>query len=278
VSAFVDSETGRAVNRVTQVSLHEVDEPGRGPTDPHVRGEVLELEHLRGPAGNVRAGALLTIADTVGGMCAGLAALPGWVVSTNLMLRTEPHEHRGPLALDARILRAGRNAVVTQVTIVDTGDAERVIADGVLTSAVLVPEGGPPDFERPMVLEAPPAPDPVLPLLEFFAVRPVDPTSVALEINDRVRNPWGILHGGAIAVLVDAAATHTIGAGATTADVVLHFLRPGRVGPAIARAAILGDRRDGHLLRVEVVDTGGRPGHGRRRGDRAHPEAGTVPM
>ena len=256
MSAFSNFSTGRAVNQVTQVSLREVDEPGRVPNDPHVVGEVLNLEHLRGPAGNVRAGALLTMADTVGGMCAGLAALPGWVVSTNLMLRTDPDDHRGPLALDARILRAGRNAVVTQVTIVDTGEGGRVIADGALTSAVLVPEGGPPDFGRPMVLEAPPAPDPVLPLLEFFAVHPVDAMSVGLEITDRVRNPWGILHGGATAVLVDAAATHTIGADAATADVVLHFLRPGRVGPAIARALILGRRRDGYLLRVEVVDAG----------------------
>jgi uncharacterized protein (TIGR00369 family) len=256
VSAFADFETGRAVNQVTQVSLHEVDEPGRGPTDLHVVGEVLDLEHLRGPAGNVRAGALLTMADTVGGMCGGLAALPGWVVSTNLMLRTEPDEHAGPLALDARVLRAGRNAVVTQVTIVDRGGGDTVVADGVLTSAVLVPEGGPPDFGRPMVLEAPPAPDPVLPLLDFFGIRPVDGTAVGLEITDRVRNPWGILHGGASAVLVDAAATHAIGGDARTADVVLHFLRPGRVGPAIARASILGQRRDGHLVRVEVVDAG----------------------
>lgn len=256
MSAFAGSETGRAVNQVTQVSLREVDEPGRVPANPHVVGEVLDLEHLRGPAGNVRAGALLTMADTVGGMCAGLAALPGWVVSTNLMLRTDPDEHRGPLTLDARVLRAGRNAVVTQVTIVDTGDSRRVIADGVLTSAVLVPEGGPPDFGRPMVLEAPPAPDPVLPLLAFFGVRAVDATAVGLDISDRVRNPWGILHGGATVVLVDAAATHAIGSETSTADVVLHFLRPGRVGPAIARAAILGHRRDGHLVRVEVVDAG----------------------
>ncbi len=171
------------------------------------------------------------------------------------MLRMDPDSHRGPLALDARILRAGRKAVVVQVQIADTHDGS-VIADGVLTSAVLVPEGGPPDFGRPMTLQAPPGPDPALPVLEFFGVEPVDATAVGLEITDRVRNPWGILHGGATAVLVDAAATHTIGPDATTADVVLHYLRPGRIGPAIARATVLGRRRDGYLLRVEVVDAG----------------------
>ncbi|MGZ4689665.1 MAG: hotdog domain-containing protein [Acidimicrobiia bacterium] len=255
MTAFGDQETGRAVNRVTQVSLREVDYPG-DPTDTHVIGEVLELDHLRGPMGNVRAGALLTMADTVGGMCAGLAVLPGWVVSTNLMLRTTPKVHRGPLALDARVLRVGRNAAVTQVGIRDRGDADALIADGVLTSAVLDPAGGPPDFPRPMVLDVPDSPDPVLPLLDFFGVRPHDASSVALEINETVRNPWGILHGGATAVLVDAAAAHAVGAGATTADVVLHFLRPGRIGPAVARASVLGERPDGHLVHVQVVDAG----------------------
>ncbi len=255
MTAFSDSESGRAVNRVTQVSLREVDYPG-DPIDTHIIGEVLGLEHLRGPAGNVRAGALLTMADTVGGMCAGLAVLPGWVVSTNLMLRASPRVHRGPLALDARVLRAGRHAVVTQVEIRDTGDAGDLIADGVLTSAVLEPAGGPPDFPRPMVLEPPGGTDPVLPLLEFFGIRPHGDEAVALDINDRVRNPWGILHGGATAVLIDAASAHVLDPDATTADAVMHFLRPGRVGPAVAHASVIGERADGHLVRVEVVDAG----------------------
>jgi uncharacterized protein (TIGR00369 family) len=252
---FGDQESGRQVNRVTQVALHEVGWPS-APADTRVVGEVVELEHLRGPGGNVRAGALLTMADTVGGMCGGLATLPGWVVTTNLMLTTIPGRHVGPLALDATVLRAGRKAVVTQVQIRDSGDRDRLIADGVLTGAVLEPEGGPPDFPRPMVLIAPEGPDPALPLLDFFGIGPHGETDVALDINDRVKNPWGILHGGATAVLVDAAAATAIGADATTTDVVMHFLRPGRVGPAVARTTVLGERADGHIVRVEVVDAG----------------------
>lgn len=255
MTAFADRETGRAVNRVTQVSLRELGHPA-APADTHVVGEVRDLDHLRGPADNVRAGALLTMADTVGGMCSGLAVLPGWVVSTNLMLRTVPRAHHGPLALEATISRVGRNAVVSQVSIRDVGDGGALIADGALTSAVLEPEGGPPEFPRPMTLDPPDDPEPVLPLLEFFGVARHDDAAVALPITDRVRNPWGILHGGATAVLVDAAGAHAIGEGAVTADVVLHFMRPGRVGPAVARATVIGARADGHLVRVEVVDAG----------------------
>jgi uncharacterized protein (TIGR00369 family) len=107
-----------------------------------------------------------------------------------------------------------------------------------------------------MVLQAPAGPDPVLPLLEFFGIRAHGDAAVALEINDRVRNPWGILHGGATAVLVDAASAYAVGEDATTADVTMHFLRPGRVGPAVARASVIGERADGHVVRVEVVDAG----------------------
>jgi uncharacterized protein (TIGR00369 family) len=251
VSAFDDAETGRAVNRATRVSLREV-VTGEGPVV--VEGEAPELDHLRGPGGGVRAGVLLTMADTVGGMGAGLAVLPRWVVSTNLMLRTVPAPHRGPLRLRAEVLRAGRSAVVTEVEIRDPHGA--VVADGVLTSAVLEPAGGPPEFPRPLVLVAPAGPDPELPVLEFFGIRARGEAAAELDITDRVRNPWGILHGGAIAVLVDAAASRAVGGGATVVDVVLHFLRPGRVGPAVARARVLGERRDGHLVRVEVIDTG----------------------
>lgn len=257
MTSFSDQDTGREVNRVTGVSLREVDHPA-APGDTHVVGEVVDLDHLRGPSGTVRAGALLTMADTVGGMCGGLAALPGWVVSTNLMLRTVPGPHRGPLALDARVLRAGRKAIVTTVQIRESGDGgrDRVVADGVLTSAVLEPDGGPPHFPRPMTLGPPERLDPVLPLLEFFGVRVHDLDAVALDITARVRNPWGILHGGATAVLVDAAAAHAVDGDGTTTDVVVHFLRPGRVGPVVATATRLGTRADGDLVRVEVVDAG----------------------
>jgi acyl-coenzyme A thioesterase PaaI-like protein len=193
------------------------------------------------------------MADTVGGMCAGLGVLPGWVVSTNLMLRTVPAAHAAPLRLRAEIVRAGRTSVVTDVGIRD-GDGT-VVADGVLTSAVLEPAGGPPEFARPLVLEPPDGPDGAQPVLEFFGVRPTEAGGAELDITDRIRNPWGILHGGAIAVLVDAAAGAVVGDG-TVADVVLHFLRPGRVGPAVARARVLGRRPDGVLVHVEVVDGG----------------------
>ena len=75
-----------------------------------------------------------------------------------------------------------------------------------------------------------------------------------MPLADALRNPWGILHGGAVASLIDVAAEHVTG-GVTT-DVVLHFLAPNRVGPVRANVRTIGSRADGTVLRVEVRDEG----------------------
>jgi uncharacterized protein (TIGR00369 family) len=221
----------------------------------HMVGRAPASAHLRGVNGGVRAGALLTLLDNVGGICAGLAALPdGWVVSTNLAARMVPLPHAGPLRIDAEVLRRGRNNVVTAVRMHDEGSRDMLVADGVLTSAILVPANGPPEHPRPLVLEAGRSPS-NLPLLpDWLGVRGVDRHTVEIDLADELRNPWGILHGGVVAALVDLAAEHATG-GITT-DVVLHFLAPNRVGPVRAHARALGTRPDGHVCRVEVRDDG----------------------
>ncbi|MBM3674111.1 MAG: hypothetical protein FJW88_04000 [Actinobacteria bacterium] len=253
MTMFADPDAGRSLTRYFGLTLRETSAPGAAL--PTVEGDLAVLDHVRAPAGNVRAGALLTVADSVAGLCGGLAALPGWVVSTNLMLHVASFEAVGPLRAAAQVLRTGRNAVVTGVSILDDGRSAALVADGVLTSAVLQPKGGAPDYPRPLHLEAGSV-DPwtTEPLPEYLAVRPMGPAAVAIDLDDRLRNPWGILHGGAIAALVDMAAEHATGG--TTADTVLHFLSPGRVGPVMATVETVGTRADGTLARVEVRDRG----------------------
>lgn len=252
MNRFTDPDAGRDVARY--LGLHIREEPTGSRERPQVHGTVVAIEHLREPDGSIGAGALLALADTVAGICGGLAALPAWVVSTNLMLRAVPCRVLGPLGIRAQVLRAGRAAVVTGVTVVDQGAADTFLAGGALTSAVLQPEGGAPDHDRPLELVnvAPPTAPPIA---TFVGARPVAADQLAVDITERLRNPWGILHGGVTAALVDLAGRHQVGGIATT-DVVLHFLRPGRVGPAVATVDPIGLRPDGALLRVEVRDQG----------------------
>src|SRR5207244_9265813 len=130
----------------------------------------------------------------------------------------------------------------TAVTIRDQGDGNALVVDGVLTSAVLVPENGPPQWTRPLSLSAgEPLPEPVPKVDEWLGARAFDATAVEMPLADSLRNPWGILHGGAVASLVDIAAEHATGGVAT--DVVLHFLAPNRVGPVRATAVPIGAGR-----------------------------------
>jgi uncharacterized protein (TIGR00369 family) len=241
---------GRDVGRYVRSDLWEA-EDALG----HILGRATQLDHLRGPNGQVRTGALLTMLDFVGGTCAGLAALPdGWVVSTNLAARVLPGPHRGPLRIESDVLRRGRNNVVTAARVVDEGADDALVADAVLTSAILVPEAGPPVWERPMRITVGESRADFPPMHEWLATRTPDAQTVELDLSDDLRNPWGILHGGVVATMVDLATEHATGA--TASDVVLHFLAPNRVGPVRARVIPLGARGDGQVCRVEIRDEG----------------------
>jgi 1,4-dihydroxy-2-naphthoyl-CoA hydrolase len=256
------ADDGRSVARFVGVDLREVGDWAAG----EVIGEATSPlhEHLRAPGGGIRTGALLTLCDNVGGFCAGLAALPeGWVVSTNLTLTVAPVRARGPLRLRSTVLRAGRAAIVTDVRVTDSGAGEAIVADAVLTSAVLIPEGGPPQWPRPAHMQAPPPAGALPPLVEWLGIRDVTgaPAGVVeLDVTDAVRNPWGIVHGGVTASLVDVAAERAAATSyprpVETAEVSLHFLAPSRVGPIRAAATVMGERADGVVVLVEVRDTG----------------------
>jgi acyl-coenzyme A thioesterase PaaI-like protein len=246
-----DEETGRGISRYVRVRIEEV-----GPPDtPEVVGHAPVSAHLLAPDGSMRTGALLTLLDSVAGLCGGLAALPdGWVVSTNMIASRVGDARVGPLTIESRLLRKGRNAVVTSARIHDRGTGAQVL-DGVLTSSVLVPEQGPPQWPRPFTLGPEPEPDVAAPGVEqWLGLRADGPDAVELDITAPIRNPWGILHGGVVSILADEAAARVTG-GVTT-DVALHFLAPNRTGPVRAHARVLGTRGDGAVVRVELRDTG----------------------
>ena len=252
MTGFTDPDAGRDVARYLGLTMRETGTRQSGTAT--VEGTVDAAAHLVDAHGRVSAGVLLALADSVAGLGGGLAALPGWVVSTNLLLHAVPRVVVGPLGLRSDVWRSGRRAVVTGISVVDLGADRALLADGVLTSAVLAPEGGPPVYERPLVLTFPglsgaPSPE------EFLGTRALDSERLAIDLVDSLRNPWGILHGGATAMLVDLAGRHATGGDVTT-DVVLHYLRPGRVGPVVASVTRVGERPDGTLCRIEVRDGG----------------------
>jgi uncharacterized protein (TIGR00369 family) len=228
-------------------------------------------DHHRGAGGGLRTGALVTNLDSVGGFLAGLSVLPRWIVTTSMMVTVTRLDQRGPLRVHGRVLRRGRNAVVAGLDVVDEGRDDGLVAASTATFAVLDPGDMNIEFQRPAVVPMPPptrdAPAPE----EFFCIRPGTGATTQMALADHLRNPWGILHGGAVAMLADVAACRAVagsasarsGAGPTpsveqlaAADTVLHYLRPVRVGPVEARCWVLGGPPGRALVRVAVHDVG----------------------
>jgi acyl-coenzyme A thioesterase PaaI-like protein len=218
-----------------------------------VVGRVPIVEHTRRPGGGVHTGVILAAIDATGGLACGLASLPAWTVSTSLMAVVPQQGHTGPLRFDATVLRASRARVVASVDVRDEGDGDRRAAHAVLTTAVLDPANGPPPFHRPVRVE--PAAARVDDLEAAFGIAPGDGLTTTLELGPSLRNRWGILHGGAVAMLADVAAARAAGGG-TVGRAVLHFLAPARTGPVEARCTVLAGRGDQRVVLVSMHDTG----------------------
>jgi len=246
-----DSGAGRGIAHYCGMAVREVGDYAAG--EIAVEGTAAVREQLTDAQGRLRAGALLTLADSVAGFCAGLAVVPdGWVVSTNLMLRAATLRPSGVLHFTSGVARRGRASVLTTVDVHDD-DGSRV-ASGMLTSAVLVPDGGPPQWPRPARLDALAPPDDERNMYDWLGIDGRD-GEARLAVTDAVRNPWGIVHGGVTAAVIDHAATGLV-RGSATYDAVVHYLAPNRVGPVHATSRRLGDRADGTVVRVEVRDAG----------------------
>jgi uncharacterized protein (TIGR00369 family) len=226
-----------------------------------VGGRIPLEDHLRSAAGGVRTGVLITGLDSLGGLLSGLTVLPRWIVTTSMRVTVAELVPSGPLRLHGRVLRRGRNAVVSGLDVVDEGSGDRPVAAATMTCSVLDPGDRDLHFERPYSTPMPPArPEPPTPE-DFFCIEPGSGPVTTLRLADHLRNPWGILHGGAIATLAEVAAVRAVEARSSAgprvgADAVLHYLHPNRVGPVVARCEVLGGSPRRALVRVAVHDLG----------------------
>ena len=130
-AAFHDPDAGREVARYVGIDLTEVTEPG-GPI--RIVGRAPAFDAVRDDHGVVHSGVITALADIVAGITSGLASLPRWIVSTDLLISRLRTEVVGPIGLDAEVLRVGRTATVTRVHAFDEGADGAPLAEGVLTT------------------------------------------------------------------------------------------------------------------------------------------------
>jgi uncharacterized protein (TIGR00369 family) len=215
-----------------------------------VTGHAARRADLCRADGALRTGVLATLLDSVGGLVTGLAVRPDWVVTADLSVRTWAPSRGARVHGDARLLRRGRSTAIGEVLLHD-GDVGAPIGAGIVTSGVLTPDFPlPKEIGEVMVPAHLPEPDGGhLPLPEWLGV--VDrPDGAELAVGPKLLNPWGMVHGGVSAMLVDLAVERT--SGHLVDDLLLRYLRPGRVGPIRATASRLGPR----TVRAVVTDEG----------------------
>jgi acyl-CoA thioesterase len=87
--------------------------------------------------------------------------------------------------------------------------------------------------------------------------------TVALSVREELKQPHGLLHGGAIASLIDTATAFAsftvIGEGEKTAtsDLTVHFLRPVTNGEVSCTAKVIKTGKRMVVINAEVVDSTG---------------------
>lgn len=84
--------------------------------------------------------------------------------------------------------------------------------------------------------------------------------SVCLEVRDELKQNHGVVHGGAVASLIDTASAFTIltriapDESVTTTDLTIHYLRPVTAGRMIATGRIIRSGRRLFVVNVEVTN------------------------
>lgn len=199
---------------------------------------------------SLRTSILATWVDHV----SGLAAIDVLAPRVPVTLELDVHVHDGAPAggtvhAVARLPKAGRSVVVGGVDVAD--DDGRPVAIGT-ASFMAAPDPG---------LEMPSATSHdamavrprrlVRPFAERAGCRRLGPGLAVLPRSDDGLNAAGTVNGGLIALAAEEAAL-SLTPGSTLSSMALRYLRPVRVGPAVATAEV----RAG-LGRVEVRDAGG---------------------
>jgi uncharacterized protein (TIGR00369 family) len=221
-------------------------------------------DDLRDGGGALRAGVIAYAVDVATGLAMGLAVLDRdlWVVTTDLDVDVVAPVRAGPLRVDGEVLRAGATTAVAAFTLHDEG-TDRLVGGGTCTGRPF-----PFAFDR-TVLEVPVGtvrrhgegtrPEGTA-LVRHLGLRVGEDATVEVDATDGLRNPWGILHGGVTACLVDVAAD-AAGSAALHRPVrverqLIRYLAPVRTGPARAEPTVLAVDAGRALVEVRVVDAG----------------------
>jgi len=258
------------VTEVEGKRLHIANHLGVG-ADP--RGEGAARIHcppdVCGSTGVPHLGVLALLVDTLGGVLASLAVEPDIVVTTDLTIVRDPTLRPRSVTGIGEVVRRGRSSVTMEMPLVD--DEGHPVGWGVMSSAVL--PGGEQSgragrlFERPGYETEAGVVRP--PIHEVVGIEPADGpddrVGCQVEIRRDLANSLGILHGGVLAMLMDATAIRSarasglvpgLAADLVTEEMTIRYIAANRVGPIRVTASVLAASAHAVTSRLEARDLG----------------------
>jgi uncharacterized protein (TIGR00369 family) len=219
--------------------------------------------------GGVHVGVVATLVDVLGATLAIRAIYPDWIATAGLSIYMASPAMSGTIVASGTVIRAGQSINVIDVGISEessgTTHTSTSIGSAIMTFSRL------PRRKDTIEVEA----DSVNGLtfavegsglsrryLDEVGLQILDDRAGTVEIKmtDYVRNSFGAIQGGIIALLGDiagqCAARAATGQPLITKDLTIHYLSQGKVGPFRTRARLLRRTSDTASTRVEVVDAG----------------------
>ncbi len=222
--------------------------------------------------GFLRSGVIASVIDVAGAALALTELHPDRTATIELSYQSTRPGRIGPLLANARILRSGSVQVVIGVEVFDGRGGEDTAQAEAMGTGLIVFRRLPQREDHARI--APPSeraargalglPSCHLdePFLQRARLRVLDAAAgiVEIENHDYVRNSFGTLNGGMVAVLVEVAAEHAArarcGADLVSADLSVHYVGQAGPGPLRTRTRVVRAGRDHAVCRVELVDAG----------------------
>jgi len=222
------------------------------------------VPELAAADGAARAGALATLVDVIGGGLAAQTAQPDWIATADLTLHLAGAVSSGSVEARARVAHAGRTTVVIEVTLHDGEGAEIGLAT--MSFARLPRRDSNPDISASMTSSTSSMALPESRLQGSLidelgiVVGAYGQGTVEAPICEWSRNSLGAMQGGAVAIVIDAAAQDaaagTRAGPVVVTDLQLTYLALARVGPIRTRVDVLDARPGVVVARVELADAG----------------------
>jgi uncharacterized protein (TIGR00369 family) len=219
--------------------------------------------------GGVHVGIVATLVDILGASLAIRAIYPDWIATAGLSIYTTRPAMSGTIVASGTVIRAGQSMNVIDVDISEelggTTQPGTSIGSAVMTFSRL------PRKKDTIKIEV----DSVSGMtfgvegsglsrcyLDEVGIQILDEMAgiVEIKMSDYVRNSFGAIQGGIVALLADlagqCAARAATGKPLITRDMTIHYLAQGKLGPFRTRTRVLRKTNDTAVTRIEVVDTG----------------------